>query len=568
MTVITEELALPDGTNPGGWTVTIQLVGENGLPIEGFNSDGNTTVVGRLRVPVAAGSWSADLTPNDVIIPGGTVWKRTITGGGGTGSGGLAWSDYFDVPSGGGPHVLEDVLTDVPGDLPSPQAVTQAILTAAIDDEEARADAAYAPLRWFDVRLYGAVGDGSTNDTAAIQAAIDAALAAGGGIVLVPRSSDHYVITSLTLPGGVALVGEGWDCIPQGPFNNTDFDDPTKVSGSVLRSTATTGVAVSCTVASDKRTHRLEHLAVIGPGSGSGTGIGFGAGDYTLCNHVTNVMVANFSRCWDLSNVMDSTFIACRARGCHVGFYSSAVFNQNVLINTEVQFSDQNALLITDASTNQWLGGLLQNTSGTASLHHVSGEANVYQGFYHEASSSPTDLILIDAGSQNVLRDWWFSTPAGRITIGGGGSNHLQNFRGASNALVLVGTHFLTDVTYSGITGAGAAAGRIIDQTIGIKLGSAGQDVRIPSGKKFFFETTGSNNYIGRDLATGDTEIGSGGATVKTAAGKALKSGAAVTGSRPSAATCGAGARFYDTTLSKPIWSDGTVWRDAAGTAV
>lgn len=40
------------------------------------------------------------------------------------------------------------------------------------------------------------------------------------------------------------------------------------------------------------------------------------------------------------------------------------------------------------------------------------------------------------------------------------------------------------------------------------------------------------------------------------------------TAGRPSAATAGAGARYYDTTLSKPGWSDGTVWRDAAGTAI
>lgn len=40
------------------------------------------------------------------------------------------------------------------------------------------------------------------------------------------------------------------------------------------------------------------------------------------------------------------------------------------------------------------------------------------------------------------------------------------------------------------------------------------------------------------------------------------------TGSRPTATSAGAGAVAYDTTLSKPIWSDGTVWRDSAGTAV
>lgn len=51
-------------------------------------------------------------------------------------------------------------------------------------------------------------------------------------------------------------------------------------------------------------------------------------------------------------------------------------------------------------------------------------------------------------------------------------------------------------------------------------------------------------------------------------AGSTLRTGRAVTGSRPSAATVGAGSMFYDTSLSKPIYSDGTIWRDAAGTAV
>jgi hypothetical protein len=40
------------------------------------------------------------------------------------------------------------------------------------------------------------------------------------------------------------------------------------------------------------------------------------------------------------------------------------------------------------------------------------------------------------------------------------------------------------------------------------------------------------------------------------------------TASRPAASLAGVGGTYYDTTLSKPIYSDGTVWRDSAGTAV
>lgn len=37
---------------------------------------------------------------------------------------------------------------------------------------------------------------------------------------------------------------------------------------------------------------------------------------------------------------------------------------------------------------------------------------------------------------------------------------------------------------------------------------------------------------------------------------------------RPSATTMGIGAYYYDTTLGKPAWSNGSVWKDAAGTTI
>jgi hypothetical protein len=50
--------------------------------------------------------------------------------------------------------------------------------------------------------------------------------------------------------------------------------------------------------------------------------------------------------------------------------------------------------------------------------------------------------------------------------------------------------------------------------------------------------------------------------------GSAVVVGKFATGSRPSASTLGQGAMVLDSTLNKPIWSDGTNWRDATGTVV
>lgn len=50
--------------------------------------------------------------------------------------------------------------------------------------------------------------------------------------------------------------------------------------------------------------------------------------------------------------------------------------------------------------------------------------------------------------------------------------------------------------------------------------------------------------------------------------GDCFKTGVSATASRPSAASVGQGSQYFDSTLNKPIWSDGTNWRDATGTVV
>lgn len=56
----------------------------------------------------------------------------------------------------------------------------------------------------YDILMYGAVGGGQTNDAPAIQAALDACHAAGGGTVLLP-SGQTYLSGSLELRGQTEL---------------------------------------------------------------------------------------------------------------------------------------------------------------------------------------------------------------------------------------------------------------------------------------------------------------------------------------------------------------------------
>src|SRR5919112_1264970 len=57
-----------------------------------------------------------------------------------------------------------------------------------------------------NVKDYGALGDGSTDDNSAIQSALDAG--AGNAVFLPPG---RYPITGLTIPSDTELFGAGWN---------------------------------------------------------------------------------------------------------------------------------------------------------------------------------------------------------------------------------------------------------------------------------------------------------------------------------------------------------------------
>lgn len=163
----------------------------------------------------------------------------------------------------------------------------------------------------FNVKEYGAVGDGTTDDTAAIQNAIDDASAAGGGVVFFPQGA--YKVTSLTLESYVSLKGVG------GAYNSGN--------GSIIRTAATSGDMLSYSGSAGLMSVTISDLRLDGPGSGTGNGIRL-QNTGGLSNPSVNIVFCNVKIYWftggtgiEADNLIVSVFDNVTTEACNTGFY-------------------------------------------------------------------------------------------------------------------------------------------------------------------------------------------------------------------------------------------------------
>jgi hypothetical protein len=165
---------------------------------------------------------------------------------------------------------------------------------------------------------YGAVGDGSTNDTTALQNAINAAWAAPGGTVYLPFGV-YKITAALTVPSGsgeLHIRGSG----RSRSFTGGVDGDPAAGQGSVIRQTSTTADALFFTPgASGRQLITIEQLAIEGnPAGTTGHGIHFQAASTAAI----------------LPDLRDVTVQSAKQHGI---FYDGAVFESdwfNVRVNS------------------------------------------------------------------------------------------------------------------------------------------------------------------------------------------------------------------------------------------
>lgn len=266
-----------------------------------------------------------------------------------------------------------------------------------------------------DVRAYGAVGDGDTDDAAAIQAAIDAS---AGKVVYLPAATYHIESGLTVTAEDTKIVGDGKDLTiiesnSASPIITISNDEPI-IKGLTLYGTGVSTAGISIIGAGAKR-GVFEDITI--HHCSSTTGTGFYAEDNAWSMRLTRVKSTSNNRGIHLKKNYQNIVV----EGCY--------FNDNtecqVYLSTNTGIVSFNGCLVEDEGYTPNTKGVIietvkpvvfsncyhESSSGENLIDfHITGAAQLgIEGMYAVGNDTCTNSIVIDGAASVTIKDSHFT---------------------------------------------------------------------------------------------------------------------------------------------------------------
>jgi hypothetical protein len=264
---------------------------------------------------------------------------------------------------------------------------------------------------WYSVKdpVYGARGNGSTNDVAAIQAAIDAAEAAGGGVVVIPPGTYLTNVALVNDSDNVHIMGVGYPIIEVTAGNVNGFTltaDRTRITGVRIR--------LATSVGANSTAYAI---------SASGC-------DYLTIEDVRVEYSASGNYKW-LRAISASTCTYSTVRGCNALFADAtatyavlfASGSYNTIANSAINSSSTGGGVHFNAELDDVMTSSVVFSTGGASVT-VTGTARVALTGNNFYSPAGTSLTTTGASRIQTAGNTWFTTTIS-VAANAGGVNSM-----------------------------------------------------------------------------------------------------------------------------------------------
>jgi len=221
---------------------------------------------------------------------------------------------------------------------------------------------------------------GTTDSTTAMQAICDA-----NPGVTIRMKNGFLKFSSITLSKGQWLDGMGWRDYRDyfGGFGNADWMVDSHSSGTVLRSTATSGNAITIADAVSSTEGSVANFILIGPGTGTSVGIAIGSSTAGVVHpRWHNVKVANFATGVKTMEVYEGSFYDLTVHGCVTPLSLYTNTNQNAFYGLDLMFNTGPAIIDSTSVVNAFYSPIAQSNAGSG--FEVSGADNVWINPYFE----------------------------------------------------------------------------------------------------------------------------------------------------------------------------------------